>query len=194
MTLLPETLIGCCGTSCGACLAHHGEVAEEAERLRVTLRRQGFLSLARRLSPEEAPAIDAFFAVLDRLARTPACPGCGAMGGTPECPVRRCCHARGGISCAGCPDLERCAAGELPESAGAGCRSERDRLRLRGSGERAFPFSTSETLRRLCRKHGGWNLDNLRRIQSIGLEAWRGEMGSNPDFRTAAVKTDEEVW
>lgn len=188
-----SSLAGACGAYCGACLAYRAELAEEAGRLLHRVRRQGFLSLARRLQPADGAKVDQFFDVLDRLARTPACPGCSAGGGPRDCPVRACAGQRALITCASCADLERCARGELPPEPAA--RTRRQRAELRAEGP-PFPFGASDYLARLCRKYRGWNLDNLRRIRAEGLEAWAADMARQAaqGFRSVEIKSDEDIY
>jgi len=189
-----EHLIAACGTWCGGCLAHRGELAGQAGALLGTVRRQGVLALAKRLEPESAGEIDAFFSVLDRLARTPPCPGCRRGGGVPDCPVRACARLKGHASCAPCPDLEACARG--PSDPG---RSENlVRLRRQRSALRQdpapFPFSASGFLTRLTHKYQGWNLDNLRRIRERGERDFLEAMAADPGFRTLEKKCEQDVF
>ncbi|MBN2494428.1 MAG: DUF3795 domain-containing protein [Deltaproteobacteria bacterium] len=180
-------LVGICGTWCGACLAFHGEIAADAARLLDRIQRQGFLSLARRVHPEREREIEAFFGVLDQLARTPPCPACLAGGGSPECPVRACARERGLASCAQCEELDRCARGQ---KTGSLMRQRRAALREDGCG---FPFGPSEYLARITRKYRGWNLANLERIRDQGLDAFARQM-EREDFRTVDLKTSEDVF
>jgi len=194
--LRDPALAGACGAYCGACLALRGELAAEAGALLGRLRRQGVLALARRLDPGDAPRIDAALEVLERLARTPACPGCGRGGGVPGCPVRDCARGRELETCAGCGRLAACAAGQEEPRAGraraAAGRREREALRA-GDGA-AFPFGPAAFLRRLTRKYGGWNLANLEAIRALGLRAWLEERAASPGFRSLEVKGEEDVW
>jgi len=195
--LRDPALAGCCGAYCGACLAFRGELADEAAGLLARLRRQGFLSLARRLEPAEAPRVDAALEVLDRLARTPACPGCGRGGGVPGCPVRACARGQGLATCAPCARLRACAAGEAARPGAAQARLEakrRAREALGAAVGAGFPFGPAEFLRRLTRKYGGWNLANLEAIRARGLEAWLAERAAEPAFRSLEVKAEEDVW
>jgi hypothetical protein len=194
--LRDPALAGACGAYCGACLALRGELSDEAGRLLVRLRRQGFLALARRLDPADAPRIDAALEVLERLARTPACPGCGRGGGLPGCPVRGCARGRALATCAGCGRLADCAAGE-EEPGGGRARAaarRREREALRASDGRAFPFGPAACLLRLTRKYGGWNLANLEAIRARGLEAWLAQRAACPNFRSLDLKGEEDVW
>jgi hypothetical protein len=185
-------LAGACGTYCGACLAFHGEAAARSAELHELLRRQGFLALARRLEPAERHRIDAFFEVLDRIARTPACPGCGGGGGVVGCPVRACAGMRGGSTCAACPELRPCAAGTRRPAIGRGAGGRRRDPALHGASP--FPFTASQLLARLCRKYDGWNLRNLEAIRDQGLAAWLRRMAVNPAFRTVSVKRPDDVF
>ncbi len=189
------SLAGACGAYCGACLAYRGELAEEAGRLLQGIRRQGFLGLAKRLHPAEGPKVDVFFDVLDRLARTPACPGCAAGGGPMTCPVRACAQERKLETCAVCPELSLCSKGRLKSSSAETRRRREGRARLRGEDAR-FPFSASEYLARLVRKYQGWNLENLRRIAAEGLEAWEADMREQAEagFRSVEIKSEEDVY
>ncbi|MBW2702780.1 MAG: DUF3795 domain-containing protein [Deltaproteobacteria bacterium] len=192
----PEpSLAGACGAYCGACLAYRGELAAEAGRLLQGIRRQGFLGLAKRLHPAEGPKVDVFFDVLDRLARTPACPGCAAGGGPMICPVRVCAKERRLETCAHCADLSACADGRLKSSSAETRRLREGRARLRGE-DAHFPFGASEYLARLVRKYQGWNLENLRRIAAEGLEVWEAEMRERADagFRSVEIKSEEDVY
>jgi hypothetical protein len=184
-------LAGACGAYCGACLAYRAELSAEAARLRDRIRRQGFLALARRLDPAERGRIDAFFEVLDRVARLPACPGCGRGGGEDGCPVRACAAGRGHATCAACGDLAPCAAGDLRPSRRGTPRHEREGTR---GAPRAFPFTASQYLARVSRKHAGWNLENLEAIRARGLAAWLSAMARDAGFRSIEVKVDEDVW
>jgi len=190
---IDPALAGACGAWCGGCLAHRGELAGEAAALLARIRRQGFLGLARRLHAEEVGRIDAFFDVLDQIARTPACPGCGHGGGVVGCPVRACARDRGQATCAGCGQLDDCVAGR-GHPGGTDPAAARRRAGLRGADQASVPFSASQFLERLTRKYGGWNLQSLRAIAAGGLDAWLSEMASRPDFRTVEVKADEDVF
>ncbi|MBI3183659.1 MAG: DUF3795 domain-containing protein [Myxococcales bacterium] len=185
-------LAGACGACCGACLAHRGELAREASRLLERIRRQGFLGLAKRLDSEGAPKVDAFFEVLERIARTPNCPGCGRGGGVLHCPVRACARENRMPTCAGCARLRPCASGRGGEDRAS--LERRRRSALREDGQRDFPFSAPAFLRRLTRKYGGWNLRNLERISEVGLARWLREMQREPHFRTVDVKSPKDVF
>ena len=189
----PSSLAGACGAYCGACLAFDAELATEAQALLTRIRRQGFLSLARRLQPGDGPKIEHFFDVLDRLARTPACPGCAAGGGPADCPVRSCARRRQLPTCAPCPDLTACARGELGSDAQVRQRHRRDELR---GAEPCFPFSASAYMLRLARKYQGWNLENLKRSQREGLEAWAADLARQvaEGFRSVEIKSDEDIY
>jgi hypothetical protein len=186
-------LAGRCGTYCGACLAYHGEIAKEASQLVDRLTKQGFLGLARRIEPEQEPAINAFFEVMDRIARTPKCPGCGHGGGIIGCPVRDCASRRGYVTCADCDQLEGCATKAVAKQ-DPGQAERARRQALRDDAPAGLPFSAPALLERLTRKYQGWNLHNLRRIRRDGLKAWLHCMSLDPSFRTIERKTSEDVF
>ena len=193
MTATDHHLAGACGTWCGGCLALRGEVAGRAAGLLDQVRRQGFLGLARRLHPEEADRIDAFFEVLDRIASTPACPGCGRGGGVLGCPVRACARSKGLPTCATCQQRDACAQGRgRSDKTDPAARRRREGLPV--ATEVVFPFTASQFFERLTRKYGGWNLTNLRAIQADGLSAWLSAMAAKPDFRTVEIKAEEDVF
>jgi hypothetical protein len=187
-----EHLAGACGAWCGGCLALRGEIAERAAALEDQISRQGFLSLASRLEPEDASRIDAFFDVLDRIARTPACPGCGRGGGVAACPVRACAQDKDLATCATCSRLGDCEEGRETGQKGAAAR--RRQAGLRGGDEADFPFSPAAFFVRLTRKYQGWNLTNLAFIREKGLSAWIQDMQADPDFRSVQVKTRKDVF
>jgi len=179
-----------CGTFCPACLAFTGELSLQARTLLVRLRKQGFLQRAAQLNPEEKPVIDSFFEVLDRLARSPRCPGCAEGGGEAECPVRRCCGGRGYGTCAECSELERCSQGkkrgaseESPGSVAADARRVRGETFSMGDASAFFQV--------LSHKYRGWNVDNLKRAREVGERRVVQELKSDPDFRTDRVKRED---
>lgn len=187
-----EHLAGACGAWCGGCLALRGEIAEGAAALEDQISRQGFLSLASRLEPEEASRIEAFFLVLNRIARTPACPGCGRGGGVAACPVRACARDQDLTTCASCARLHDCEGGR--ETGPIGAATRRRQAGLRAGDEADFPFSAAAFFVRLTRKYQGWNLTNLAFIREKGLSAWMQAMQADPDFRSVQVKTSEDVF
>jgi len=106
-----RSLIGYCGSYCGACGIYQGRVKQAVENLRKIISYYGFDKMTADLAKWE-PAFQhykEFENVMDGLVKIfGECPACEAGGGDPNCAVRMCCKEKGYTTCAECADLETC--------------------------------------------------------------------------------------
>jgi hypothetical protein len=60
-----------------------------------------------KIALEEGIDVKAFQKVLRKFTDFPNCKGCGfGMGGATGCPIVACCHEKGYLTCAECPDIQ----------------------------------------------------------------------------------------
>jgi len=162
--------IAVCGIYCGACPHFQGRIRESATALRDWLDGWNFDDIAAFILP---PGMNyqTFREVLSAIANHEPCEGCREQA-NPLCPVKLCAKSRNVTSCAECDDFT----GDI----NAPCKNE----------------EPLEIFRLISRRYSGWNLENLKRIREIGIEAFLAEMEKkiSEGFSTCDVISREKVF
>ena len=162
--------IAVCGIYCGACPLFQGRIRESATSLLDWLDGLNFGDVASFILPPEMN-YPAFREILSAIASREQCEGCREQANQ-LCPIKLCAKSRNMTSCAECDDFT----GNI----NAPCKNE----------------EPLEIFRLISRRYSGWNLENLKRIREIGLEAFLAEMGKkiSEGFSTCDVISKEKVF
>ena len=162
--------VAVCGIYCGACPLFQGRVRESATSLLDWLDGLNFGDVASFILPPEMN-YPAFREILSAIASRQQCEGCIAQASS-SCPINLCARSRNVTTCADC-DLF---IGDINTP----CKNE----------------EPLEIFRLISRRYSGWNLENLKRIREIGIEAFKVEMEKkiSEGFSTCDVISREKVF
>jgi len=162
--------IAVCGIYCGACPDRRGMIRQSAQSLRDLLEGWNIEDVAPFVLP---PGMNypAFGELLSAMASRQPCDGCRG-GGNPICPIKLCAEKRGVVTCAECESF----AGEIENPC--------------GNEEARAIFSL------ISKRYSGWNLENLKKIKEVGLDAFMDEMDEkvSDGFITCDVISKEKIF
>ena len=142
-----------CGIYCGACIGYLGKIDGPAGQLEQALKGWNFADVFPSVFPEEfsEERIEIFAAVLHFLATRITCKNCDSEAQLFSCPIRACCDEKGITTCGECSIL------------------------IKRDYNTAEPCD-NEFMALVTKRYGGWNIQNLKRVNKVGLEKFSQEM------------------
>jgi hypothetical protein len=175
LTRAEKYLFGKCGIFCQACsVVYTNEISKPARALRKVLDDLNISDPFHLVAPREK--YENFRDVLSYFIDGFHCSGCGDPNyhvmapGAGDCPVRMCTREKGVFTCADCPEFEE------KVMTGGVC--------------------SNPTMPLLNKRYSNWNVENLKRIKTLGYERhfqWMQEK-IRSGFTTMEVISQERVF